>query len=167
MHSNVGPCKRNMDGCSVYLCLNKRLRNSQLNVDQQQLQQKWTHCEINHMFPNAGEIAYIIGKCWVAPLRQQSLPRPKVQAVMYGTKVKQFILDKNDIEIDGSFFWTYSTTVLHWLYESDEKQRLIEVNRIAEIRDGFNHWSEETFRNFMAELHNQPTLEPEESLFRK
>ena len=59
-----------------------------------------------------GELAYVVGKCRVAPMKQQSIPRLELQAAMYGTRLKQLIVDEHDVEIEGTFFWTNSTTVL-------------------------------------------------------
>ena len=82
-----------------------------------------------------GEIAYVVGKCRVAPMKQQSIPRLELQAVMYGTRLKQLIVDEHDVEIERTFFWTDSTTVLQWLHGTDKKQPVFVENRVAEILD--------------------------------
>ena len=74
------------------------------------------------------EIAYVVGKCRVAPMKQQSKPRLKLQAAMYGTRLKQLIVDEHDVEIKRTFFWTDSTTVFKWLHGADKKQPVFVAN---------------------------------------
>ena len=82
-----------------------------------------------------GELAYVVGKCRVAPTKQQSIPRLELQAAMYGTRLNQLIADEHDAEIARPFFWTDSTTVLQWLHGADKKQPVFVANRVAEILD--------------------------------
>ena len=51
-----------------------------------------------------GEIAYVVGKCRVAPMKQQSIPRLELQAAMYGTRLKQLIVNEQDVVIERTFF---------------------------------------------------------------
>ena len=82
-----------------------------------------------------GEITYVVGKCRVAPMKQQSITRLELQAAMYGTRLKQLIVDVHDVETERSFFWTGLTTVLPALHGADKKQPLFRANRVAEILD--------------------------------
>ena len=59
-----------------------------------------------------GVFAYEMGKCREAPLMQPSKPLPELQEAMYGTLFEQLIVEQHDIEIERTFFWTDSTTVL-------------------------------------------------------
>ena len=59
-----------------------------------------------------GELAYVVGNSRVAPMKKQSIPRLELQAAMCGTRLKQLIVDEHDIDIERTFFWTDSTTVL-------------------------------------------------------
>ena len=52
-----------------------------------------------------------------------------------GTRLKQLIVDEHDVEIERTFFWTDSTTVLQWLHGADKKQPVFVANRVAEILD--------------------------------
>ena len=54
---------------------------------------------------------------------------------MYGTRLKQLIVDEHDVEIERTFFWTDSTTVLQWLHGAGKKQPVFVANRVAEILD--------------------------------
>ena len=50
------------------------------------------------------DIAYVVGKCTVEPLKQQSTPGLLLQAAVQGTELKQLIVDKHDINIRQTFF---------------------------------------------------------------
>ena len=54
---------------------------------------------------------------------------------MYGTRLKQLIVDEHDVEIGRTFFRTDSPTVLQWLHGGDKKQPVFVANRVAEIID--------------------------------
>ena len=81
------------------------------------------------------ELANVVGKCLVAPMKQQSIPRLELQAAKYGTRLKQFIVDEHDDGIDRTFFWTDSTKFLLWLHGADKKQPVFVAHRVAEIFD--------------------------------
>ena len=72
-----------------------------------------------------GEPAYVVGKCRVAPMKQQSIPRPELQAAMYGTPPKQLIVYEHDVEIERTFFWTDSTTVCNGCMELTRNNRCL------------------------------------------
>ena len=80
-------------------------------------------------------MAYVVGKCRVAPIKQQSFPRLELQASLYETRLKQLIVDEHDVEIERTFFWTDSTTGLQRLHGADQKQPVFVPNRVAEIHD--------------------------------
>ena len=61
-----------------------------------------------------GELAYVVRKCRVAAMKQQSITRLE-QAATYGTRSKQLIVDKHGTKIRETFCWTDSKTVLQWL----------------------------------------------------
>ena len=90
----------------------------------------------------SGELAYEVAKCRVAPMKQQSKPRLELQAAMYGTRLKQLIVDEHDVENERKFFWTDSTTVLQWLHGADKRQPVFVANRVAEIlvSSTFDRW---------------------------
>ena len=66
-----------------------------------------------------GELAYVVGKSRLAPMKQQSIARLVLQAAMYGTRLNQLLVDKHDIEIER-VFWTDSTTVWQCLHGADK-----------------------------------------------
>ena len=78
-----------------------------------------------------GEVAFVIGKCRVAPIRNMTVAELEMQAAVFG--VRLLILEEHDIEVDQTVHWTDSTTVLQWLHASNNKQPVFVANRVAEI----------------------------------
>ena len=50
------------------------------------------------------ELAYVVRKCRVAPMKQQSIQSPELPAAIYGTRSKQLTVDEHDVEIERTFF---------------------------------------------------------------
>ena len=81
----------------------------------------------------SGEVAFVIGKCRVAPIRNMTVAKLEMQAAVFGVRLRELILEEHDIEIDQIVHWTVSTTVLQWLHASNNKQPVFVANRVAEI----------------------------------
>ena len=58
-------------------------------------------------------------------MEQQSISSLELQAAMYGTRLKQIIVDEHVVEIRQIFFCTDLTTVLHGLHRADKKQLVL------------------------------------------
>ena len=50
-----------------------------------------------------GGFSYVVEKCRVAPMKQQLIPRLELQAAIYGTRLKQLIVNEHDVEIERTF----------------------------------------------------------------
>ena len=59
-----------------------------------------------------GEVTFVIGKCRVAPTRNKTVAKLEMQAAVFGVRLREFILEEQDIEVDRNVHWTDSTTVL-------------------------------------------------------
>ena len=68
-----------------------------------------------------GEVAFVIGKCTVAPIRNMTVAKLEMQAAVFGLRLRELILEEHDIEVDRIIHWTDSTTVLQWLHASNKK----------------------------------------------
>ena len=79
------------------------------------------------------ELAFVIGKSRIAPMRQLSIPRLELQAAMYATRLRDSIIAEHDLVFSKICDWSDSMTVLHWLHSSHKKQTVFVANRIAEI----------------------------------
>ena len=82
-----------------------------------------------------GEVAFVIGKCRVAPIRNMTVAKLEMQAAVFGVRLRELILGEHDFEVDRIIHWTDSTTVLQWLHASNNKQQVIVANRVAEVLD--------------------------------
>ena len=60
----------------------------------------------------SADLAFVIGKCRVAPMRHLSIPRQKLQAAVMAVRLKEQIVKEHEMKINSSSFWSDSTTVL-------------------------------------------------------
>ena len=86
----------------------------------------------------SADLAFVIGKCRVAPMRHFSIPRLELQAAVMAVRLKEQIVKEHESKIHSSNFWTDSTTFLHWIHSSHRKQQVFVANRVAEILDTTN-----------------------------
>ena len=98
-----------------------------------------------HIFTDASEeamcivayamlkLAYVIGKCRVAPIRHMTIPKLEHQAAVYGVRFRKQILNELDVRIDKIYHCTDSSTVLKWLQAAHKKKQVFVANRAAEI----------------------------------
>ena len=83
----------------------------------------------------SADLAFVIGKCRVAPMRHLSIPRLKLQAAVMAVRLKEQIVKEHEMKIQCCRFWSDTTTVLQWIHSSHRKQQVFVANRVAEILD--------------------------------
>ena len=83
----------------------------------------------------AADLAFVIGKCRVAPMRHISIPRLELQAAVMAVRLKEQIVKEHEMKINSCSFWSDSTTILQWIHSSHRKQQVFMANRVAEILD--------------------------------
>ena len=81
------------------------------------------------------DVVFMMGKARVAPIKRMTVPNLELQAAVYGAQLAQFIKEQQDLEIGNYFFWSDSTTVLHWLRTPEMRHRIFVANRLAKILD--------------------------------
>ena len=86
----------------------------------------------------SADLAFVIGKCRVAPMRHLSIPRLELQAAVMAVRLKGQIVKEHETKIHSCNFWSASTTVLQWIHSSYRKQQVFVANRVAEILDTTN-----------------------------
>ena len=86
----------------------------------------------------SADLAFVIGKCRVAPMRHLSIPRLELQAAVMAVRLKEQIVKEHESKIQSCCFWSDSTTVLQWIHSSHRKQQVFVANRVAEILDTTN-----------------------------
>ena len=75
-----------------------------------------------------------MGKTRVAAIRQTTISRLELQAVLYAARMKKTIGDEMKFKFDKIFLWSDSTTVLSWIKNFKLKHKMHMGNRIFEIR---------------------------------
>ena len=78
------------------------------------------------------EVAFVFGKARVAPMKALTIPKLELQAALPAARLRNEVQRALTLQIDRTFMWTDSTTVLQWLH-SLEKQPVFDANRVAEI----------------------------------
>ena len=83
----------------------------------------------------SADLAFVIGKCRVAPMRHLLKPRLELQEAVMAVRLKEQIVKEHKMKIQGCSFWPDPTTVLQWIQSSHRKQQVFLANRLAEILD--------------------------------
>ena len=81
------------------------------------------------------ELAFVIGKARVVPMKVLTVPKLELQAALLASRLREEICEALTIQIQRTFMWTDSTTVLQWL-NSLEKQPIFVANCVSEILEG-------------------------------
>ena len=99
------------------------------------------------------ELAFFIGKCSIAPMKQQTFPKLELQATLYSVTLRQLITEDHDIKTQTVTHWTDSMTVLQCIHFDHDIQQILVANRVGEILD---ESSEDQWR------HIKRTMNPED-----
>ena len=88
------------------------------------------------------DLAFVIGKCRVTPMRHLSIARFDLQAAVMAVRLKEQIVKEQEMKINSCSFWSDSTTILQWIHSFNPKQQVFVANRVAEILDttDFSQW---------------------------
>ena len=89
------------------------------------------------------EIAFVLEKARVAPMKVMTLPKLEIQAALLAARLKREIRQALTVIVNQVLMWTDSTTVLQWI-NSNEKQPIFVANRVCEVLeytsvDQWNH----------------------------
>ena len=83
----------------------------------------------------SADLAFVIGKCRVAPMRNFSIHRLELQESVMAVRFKEQIVKEHKKQIKSCSFWLDSTILLQWIHSSHRKQQIFVANRVAEILD--------------------------------
>ena len=66
----------------------------------------------------SADLAFVIGKCRVAPIRHLSIPRQELQAAVMAVRLKEQIAKEHEIKINSRSFWSDSSTAVETQFPS-------------------------------------------------
>ena len=81
---------------------------------------------------NTTEMAFVLGKASIAPMKVMAVPKLEIQAALLATRLKREICRALMVTVDKVLMWTDSTIVLQWI-NSKNKPPIFIANRISEI----------------------------------
>jgi len=80
--------------------------------------------------------SFVMGKSRVAPLKQITIPRLELTAATVAVRTNKMLMDELDIQIDRTFFWTDSMSVLRYIWNTSTRFHTFVANRLSVIHDG-------------------------------
>ena len=78
------------------------------------------------------QACFLMGKCKVAPIKQISVPKMKLEAAVIGVRLLQLIQRELTLTLNQIFLWSNSQVDLDWI-ASNKKQNVFVSNRLREI----------------------------------
>jgi hypothetical protein len=79
------------------------------------------------------KVSFIMSKTRVSPLKPLSIPRLELQAALVGVRMAKFVLDNHDYQVNKTYFWSDSRTVLCWLRSDARRYKQFVASRVGEI----------------------------------
>ena len=88
------------------------------------------------MFPDGKiEVAFVIAKTRVAPLRQLSIPCLELQAALLAVRLADIIKKELTLRTSKTVLWSDSKTVLLYILNESRRFHTFVANRVAKIQD--------------------------------
>ena len=81
-----------------------------------------------------GSVNVIFSKTRVAPVKELSIPRLELLAVLLGSRVATFLEKELPVKLENTYLWSDSKCVLGWLNNSNGKLPKFVARRVQEIR---------------------------------
>lgn len=81
------------------------------------------------------QLAFMLGKARVAPLKQTTIPRLELTAAVLAVKVDRMLRKELPLPLESSCFWTDSQTVLKYINNKTKRFHTFVANRVAAIRE--------------------------------
>ena len=73
------------------------------------------------------ELAFVLGKARVSPMKVMTIPKPELQAALLAARLKQDICRALTVHVNKVFMWTDSITLLQWLHSTSKHQYLLQT----------------------------------------
>lgn len=79
-------------------------------------------------------VAFIASKCRVTPVKPVlTVPRAELQSALLAARLADSLEKEHRLVAQRRFFWSDSTTVLHWIYNDARNYKTFVANRLGEI----------------------------------
>ena len=78
----------------------------------------------------------VMGRSRVTPAKPVTIPRLELTAAVVGFELVQLVKRELDFAVDSIYFWTDSTSVLHYVRSTARRYKMFVANRIAAIQAG-------------------------------
>lgn len=82
---------------------------------------------------NKVTVSFVCSKTKCSPLKYISIPRLELQAAVLGVRLAKSILQNQTVNVNETYYWSDSTTVLFWIRNEKRQFKQFVANRIAEI----------------------------------
>ena len=84
------------------------------------------------------QVAFLLGKARVTPLKPVTIPRLELTAAVLAVQMDKTLKAELQLQVENSFFWTDSTSVLKYIRNEDKRFHTFVANRVTTIRDATN-----------------------------
>ena len=82
---------------------------------------------LTHLIPHL-----FLGKARVAPFKQHTITKLELQAVELATRIANFVNRESTLPITQTFYESDSSTVIQWIWNSNERQQIFIAKRVFE-----------------------------------
>lgn len=82
---------------------------------------------------NCWQLAFISSKSRVAPAKHRSIPRLELESAVLAARLAHSIIKEHKMIAQKIYYWTDSTTVLHWIYNDARTYKAFVAHRLGEI----------------------------------
>ena len=80
--------------------------------------------------------SFVMGKSHMAPAKKMTIPRLELAAATVAVRLDKMCRRELDMRINESVFWTDSTAVLRYIWNSSKRFHMFVANRLGIIHDG-------------------------------
>ncbi|XP_064635216.1 uncharacterized protein LOC135492597 [Lineus longissimus] len=90
-------------------------------------------------------LGFVCARSWLTPLKQSSIPRKELQAMLLLSRLVVTVRDALRLEIESVKLWTGSKTVISWLQGHSKAFRSYVACRVGEVTQNFDPVTEIAF----------------------